>query len=245
MSDHPPSSRVLVAIPAYNEAPTIEAVVRCVRSAVPQFDLLVVNDGSSDDTAVVLEKMGVRVATHLCNLGYGRAIQTTVKYAAKAGYDVVMTLDADGQHDARDLEHLYEVFCTGGYDLLIGSRFVDRRTYRSEPLARRLGMNLFSQLISFVSGQRIYDTSSGLKVIGHRTFSVLMARPFVDFHAEAISYLIRSGYRVGESPISVGPREHGRSMYSALSAVKYPLKVSFLILLSVFETRRVRGRSDG
>lgn len=245
MGDALQFQRVLVAIPAYNEAPTIQEVVARVRSAVPQFDLLIVNDGSTDDTAAVLDALDVRVATHFCNLGYGRALQTAIKYATRAGHDVVITFDADGQHHADDLQRLYDVFCGGDYDLLIGSRFVERHSYRSEPLSRRVGMHLFSLLVALLSGQRIYDTTSGFKVVGRRTFGALTARQFVDFHAEVISYLIRLGYRVDESPISVTPRRYGQSMYNALSLIKYPLKVSFLVLASLLDTRRVNRRDDG
>ena len=237
--------RVLVAIPAYNEAPTIEAVVDRVRADASDFDLLVINDGSRDDTGGVLARLGVATATHLCNLGYGRALQTAITYAERHGYDALITFDADGQHRASDLRRLYDAFNAGGYDLLIGSRFIEGRSYSTEPLVRRLGMQLFSALIALFTGQRVHDTSSGLKVIGRRVFPALRGRPFVDFHAEVLVYLIESGYRVGESPIVVEPRRHGESMYSTLSALKYPLKVSFLILIGALEGRLARGRQRG
>ena len=237
--------RVLVAIPAYNEAPTIEAVVRRVRADAAGFDLLVVNDGSRDDTGEVLRRLDVTTATHLANLGYGRALQTAIDYAERTGYHALITFDADGQHQASDLRRLYDAFTAGGYDLLIGSRFMDGRSYGGEPLLRRLGMRLFSTLIALFTGQRVHDTSSGLKVISRRVFPVLRERPFVDFHAEVLVYLIKSGYRVGESPIVVEPRRHGESMYSPLSAMKYPLKVSFLILIGALEGRLARGKRRG
>lgn len=237
--------RVLVAIPAYNEAPTIESVVQRVRADAGEFDVLVINDGSRDGTAEVLTRLGVTTATHLANLGYGRAIQTAITYAERKGYDSLITFDADGQHRASDLRRLHDAFAAGGHDLLIGSRFSEGRGYATEPLVRRLGMQLFSMLIALFTGQRVFDTSSGLKVIGRKVFPVLRARPFVDFHAEVLVYLIESGYRVGESPIVVEPRRHGESMYSALSAMKYPLKVSFLILIGALEGRLARGRNRG
>jgi glycosyltransferase involved in cell wall biosynthesis len=236
------ASRVLVAIPAYNEAPTIEEVVRRVRTAVPMFDLLVVNDGSRDETGAALARCGVMTATHLCNLGYGRALQTAIMYAQRHGYDALITFDADGQHDARDLERLYGAFSLGGYDLLIGSRFIGGQKYGAEPFVRSVGMRVFSRLIALLTAERVYDTSSGMKVIGSRVFGVLAAGQFVDFHAEAIMYLLRLGYRVGESPITVAPRQHGESMYTSLSAVKYPLKVFFLMLLTMLEARRRGGQ---
>ena len=234
------SHRVLVAIPAYNEAATVAGVIGQVRAAVPRFDVLVVNDGSTDGTAEAAACTGARVATHFCNLGYGRALQTALRYADRVGCTAVITFDADGQHRASDLEPLYQAFVRGGYDLLIGSRFVKGRAYGSAAGPRRFGMWLFSAVIRLVTGRRVYDTSSGLKVIGRRVFGVLSARPMVDFHAEAIVYLIRSGYAVGEFPIAVDARRHGESMYDVMSALTYPLKVLFLIALSAFDARRAR-----
>jgi len=230
-------ARVLVAIPAHNEAATVESVIRGVRAAAPDFDVLVINDGSTDATGDALARAGTRVATHLCNLGYGRAVQTAIRYAQRCGYEAIITFDADAQHRADDLVRLYEAFRTGSYDVLIGSRFVERREYSGVPLNRRIGMWLFSTLTALVTGRRVYDTSSGLKVIGRNALGVLSTLPVVDFHAEAIVYLLRSGYSVGEFPIAVDSRRHGQSMYGTLAPLTYPLKVLFLIVVSAVDAR--------
>jgi hypothetical protein len=239
MSSAPPrrttSPRALIAIPVYNEAATIEPVLGALRSAVPELDVLVIDDGSSDDTPAILSRLGQRTATHCCNLGYGRAVQTALKYAQQHGYDALITCDADGQHRPADVRRLYDASLDGSFDVLIGSRFMERRRYDTEPFTRRVGMRLFSTLIAVLTGVRVYDTSSGLKVIERSAFKLLISRPFVDFHAEAIAYLLEHRLRVGEFPITVSPRTHGTSMYNALSALTYPLKVSFLIVLSVVE----------
>jgi glycosyltransferase involved in cell wall biosynthesis len=100
--------RILIAIPAYNEAGTIAAVVDRVRSSLPDCDLLVVNDGSGDATEQILKERRITTATHLCNLGYGRAIQTAIMCAIKGGYDALITLDADGQHQPEQLQDLLQ-----------------------------------------------------------------------------------------------------------------------------------------
>src|SRR5687768_14740228 len=108
-----PSKRILVAIPAYNEAGTIAAVVESVRNSLPQYDLLVVNDGSGDATGQILTSLYTTVATHLCNLGYGRAIQTAIMYALDCEYDALVTLDADGQHHPDQIVGLIQEFDKG------------------------------------------------------------------------------------------------------------------------------------
>jgi glycosyltransferase involved in cell wall biosynthesis len=238
--DREASTRALVAIPAYNEEATIADVVAKSRAHLPGLDLLVVDDGSVDGTSDVLRGLGVTTARHCCNLGYGRAIQTALKFALRHGYDALITLDADGQHDPAPIGRMYEAAMRDGWDVLIGSRYVKPRTYAGSPLGRRLGMKLFSVLVHLVARQRIYDTTSGLKVIRRTVFEPLVRWHFVDFHAEAIVYLMRLGYRVGEHPITAAERRHGESMYSALSHITYPLKTSLMILLGLVEAELTR-----
>src|SRR2546429_339081 len=107
---NPLSNRILVAIPAYNEDATISAIVRRVRQSLPEFDLLVVNDGSKDATGQILRSLNVVTATHLCNLGYGRAIQTAIKYALNNEYSTLITIDADGQHYPEQIQKMVEEF---------------------------------------------------------------------------------------------------------------------------------------
>jgi glycosyltransferase involved in cell wall biosynthesis len=228
------ANRVLVAIPAYNEEASIESVVDAVRQEAPEFDLLVIDDGARDATPEILRRLGVPTARHYCNLGYGRAVQTAVKYARRHGYAALVTFDGDGQHRAGDLKRLCRAFVEGDYDLLIGSRFLQRRQYGSSEPVRRVGMWLFSRLVGLVTGHRVYDTSSGFRIFHKRTFGLLTEHPFVDFHAEAIVLLLRRGYKVGEEPVVANQRRSGSSMYGALSALKYPLKTSLLVLLAYF-----------
>jgi glycosyltransferase involved in cell wall biosynthesis len=236
------TTRVLAAIPAYNEAATIEQVVRRVRASLPDFDLLVINDGSTDGTGETLDRVGVMTATHLCNLGYGRAIQTAIKFAEECDYDVLITLDADGQHHPEQILGLYQASRERSWDVSIGSRYVKTHDYSESPLGRRIGMRLFALLVRLITGCRIYDTTSGLKVINRSVFEVLGRWHFIDFHAEAIVYLLRLGFSIGEYPITVATRTHGQSMYSMLSHVAYPLKTMLILLLGLFEAEVIRRK---
>ncbi len=238
------SKSIIVAIPAYNEECTIEAVVKRVRQALPDFDLLVINDGSTDETGETLNRLRVVTATHVCNLGYGRAIQTAIKYALDCNYDVLITLDADGQHSPEQILNLLAASQSEEWDVLIGSRYVATRGYSPAPLGRRIGMKLFSLMAKAITGQRIYDTTSGLKLIKRTAFEPLTHWHFIDFHAEAIVYLLRLGYRVIEAPITAAERTQGVSMYSWLSHITYPLKTSLILLLGVVEAGLTRRRKD-
>jgi glycosyltransferase involved in cell wall biosynthesis len=238
------ATRVLVAIPAYNEEATITAVVQRVRDSLPEFELLVVNDGSRDTTERVLQGLNVKTATHLCNLGYGRAIQTAIKYALVCDYEVLITLDADGQHQPEQIKDMFQESMAKGWDVLIGSRHVKERNYAHSPFGRRLGMQLFSTLVGVLAGQRIYDTSSGLKVLRRSVFEPLTHWHFVDFHAEAIVYLLQLGYRVGEFPVTMAERKHGQSMHSFQSYLKYPLKTSLMVLLGIVEANLTRRKKE-
>lgn len=233
---------MLVAIPAYNEEATIRDVVSRVRESVPGLDLLVLDDGSTDSTGRVLQDLEVLTVSHLCNLGYGRAIQTAIKYALRHEYEALITLDADGQHRPEEVRGMIQEFGPSGRDVLVGSRYVRTRRYAGAPLGRRMGMVLFSALVRLLAGRRVYDTTSGLKILRSTVFEPLTHWHFVDFHAEAIVYLMRLGYEVGEYPITVAERAHGTSMYSALSHVKYPLKTSMMVLLGVVEASLTRRR---
>lgn len=234
--------RVLVAIPAYNEALTLGSVLQQLRSAQPDIDVVVVNDGSRDRTEAVATEQGVILLNHFCNLGYGRAIQTAIRFAERNGYDVLVTYDADGQHRPEDVQALLGAFGAAGCDVLIGSRFTPGAPGYRAPWSRRMGMRLFSLVVRTATGTRIHDTSSGLRVIRRSVFAPLTRRLFVDFHAEAIVYLLGCRYSVREYPIAVEERRHGTSMYGMSSVVKYPLKTLLLVVIGLLEARLVRRK---
>ena len=244
MSTAPPH-RTLVAIPAYNEAATIRNVVERVRSNLPDCDLVVVDDGSRDATATVLAGTGATVVAHLCNLGYGRAIQTAVLYAERASYDRLVTLDADGQHDPAQVRALLAEFDSGRWDLLIGSRYVVSRSYAGVPFGRR-------RRHADVFDDRRHDGGpAGLRydvgIENHRPADVRRADQL------AVHRFPRGGARLSDAawdfgsanhPITVEERRHGTTMYSALSHIKYPLKTTLMVVLGVVEASLTRRRTS-
>jgi len=236
------SRRVLVVVPARNEEATIAAVLEGLRRAAPRFDRLTVNDGSTDGTARVLERMGERQLRLPFNVGYGRALQAGMRYALLEGYDVVAFIDADGQHDPADVPRLVERLDAGAADMIIGSRFCDGRAYDG-PWGRRVGQRLLSHLSRLLTGRRIYDTTSGLKALRARACAAILDGTFMDAHMETIVRLSLLGHAIEELPVRVRPRDHGQSMHSYVSAIRYPTQTLLLTLVAALDallTRRNR-----
>ena len=232
LSKKVPVLRILVGIPAFNEEKTVGRVIERTRAALPDADVVVVDDGSRDGTANVVRASQVCLISLPCNLGYSSVVETLLRYSARHDYDALALIDADGQHDPECLPVLLRAFGSSDCDMLIGSRYVEAPSYSDAPLGRQLGMKLFSYLTRLLTGKRIFDTTSGMKVIGRRAAVHLLDWKFVDFHAEAIIYLLWTGYSVEEYPITVHEREHGESMYSFISHLWYPLTVMLMIAIS-------------
>ena len=237
--------RVLIGIPAYNEEMTIAHVIDATHRALPMHDIAVVNDGSRDRTAAIVRSKGriVRLIDLPCNLGYSNAVETLLRYAEKHDYDVLILLDADGQHNPTMLPDFLAAFEQCGCDMLIGSRYIGSQNYLGVPVGRHLGMVLFSTLTGILARKRIYDTTSGMKAVGRKARTMLLNWQFLDFHAEAIIYLLWLGLRIEEYPIVVQEREHGTSMYSFFSHLWYPLTVILLILISGIHCILAKERS--
>jgi hypothetical protein len=234
--------RVLVVIPAYNEEQTIADVLLGLRQAVPEYDRVVVNDGSRDGTGRMVAGMGEQQITLPCNVGYGHALQTGMKYALERGYDVVVSFDGDGQHVPQDVPRVVEALLSSDADLVIGSRYCDNHTY-SQAFSRKIGQLLFSHLSQALIGKRIYDTTSGFKALRAPVCDVLVQGTFMDFHTETLVRLSMLGFKIAEHPISIKERVFGKSMHSTSSILEYPLKtllLTFVAVVDVFLARRAR-----
>jgi glycosyltransferase involved in cell wall biosynthesis len=234
---------VLIVIPAYNEAETIATVLKGLQQAVPQFDRVVVNDGSSDATGEVVAGLGEKQLKLPCNLGYGQALQTGLKYALIRGYDIIVSMDADGQHRPEDVLHLVDALRESGADMVIGSRFCNGTPYNT-PLSRRLGQLLFSHLTRLLLGRRIYDTSSGFKALRATTCEVIVSGTFMDFHLETLVQLSLSNFKIIERPVPVQERTFGRSMHSFISVFQYPLKTILLTIVAFMDAFLMRRGNE-
>lgn len=225
-------SRSLILIPAYNEAARIAGVVESIKRVVPEMPILVVNDGSNDDTSGISRMAGAIVVTHPFNMGYGVAIQTGYKYALANNYDYIVQLDADGQHDPSCIPDLLAPVIQGKVDIVIGSRFLGN-SY-TPPLARRLGMALFRKIVSKITGRVCTDTTSGFQAFNRDVIRFFTMDIFpVDYpDADMLIMLHRAGFSMTEVPVRMFENSEGKSMHSGFK----PLYYMFKMLLSIFVT---------
>lgn len=204
--------KVCVIMPAFNEAATVGSVVKRVREHAPQADVVVVNDGSADATRAAARAAGASVITLPFNLGIGGAVQTGLKYAHRYNYDVMIELDADGQHDPAYISRLLDTWRESGADMVIGSRFITSTTYRSSWL-RLIGIRIFSHLIKAVTGAWVYDSTSGYRAYNRRTLTYLAQQYPADFpEPESIVMLLNAGFRIQEMPMDMNHRQGGESV---------------------------------
>ncbi len=161
-SDSGMEGSILVIIPAFNEEKTIAGVINRAKEVLPVAELVVIDDGSRDNTAALAAASGARVLRHPFNLGYGSAVQTGFKYALGRTFSHLITLDGDGQHKPEYIKPLIDELARGDYDMVIGSRFLTNTSYRAS-FFRRLGMRFFAALTSLALAKRITDTTSGFQ----------------------------------------------------------------------------------
>jgi glycosyltransferase involved in cell wall biosynthesis len=234
----------LVVIPAFNEAAGIAKVLADVRSAGPGLPVLVVDDGSSDDTAGEARRAGADVLRLPMNLGYGGALQTGYKYALRNGYDCVVQIDGDGQHEPADIPRLLAALQHEGADLALGSRFLEDRGYRAG-MVRGAGMRLFRGLAFLATGVRFSDVTSGYQALNRDVLQFFEAERYpADYpDADVLIMLTRAGFRVVEVPVRMYSKRSGGSMHAGLRPVYYTFKMllSMLLMLLRNERRPRRG----
>ncbi|MGE0708535.1 MAG: glycosyltransferase family 2 protein [Planctomycetota bacterium] len=232
-SPTPAKRRGLVLIPAFNEEGGLGAVLDEVHRHT-HFDILVIDDGSHDATAKVARAHGATVLRHPFNMGYGAALQTGYKFASEGDYEVLVQLDADGQHDPAYIPVLAERVLSGQSDVSVGSRFLTGDGY-IPPLARRLGMVLFGYIASVVTHRRVTDPTSGYQALGRRVFRFFQSDLFpADYpDADVLILIYRAGFRGEEIPVAMKPSATGKSMHSGLLR---PLFYVFKMFLSILVT---------
>lgn len=225
--------KILILIPAYNEEKNIGDVLDKMREHHIEdwADLLVVNDGSKDATSKVVKEKGVLVIDHIFNLGYGSALQGGYKYAVRMGYDYIVQIDADGQHDVRNIKKMIAALTQPGEgmdqkpDIVIGSRFLEESQSFEVGTAKRIAIRFFSHLIRRVCHVEITDPTSGLQGLNKKAFSFYAGYRNFDCRYPDINMIIQmlmKGFNIIEIPAIMHKRHGGKSMHSGLlRVIKY------------------------
>lgn len=217
---------LLIIIPAYNEALNIARVVDNLIENYPQYDYIVVNDGSADETAKICKECGYNLLDLPVNLGLAGAFQAGLKYAYRKGYQYVIQYDGDGQHKAEYIESLLKS-AKEGYDVVIGSRFVTEK----KPLtARMLGSRWISFLMRITSGVKINDSTSGMRMFGPRMIRILALNMNYGPEPDTISYLTKCGAKVKEVQVKMDERVAGESYLNFIRSLKYMIQMTVSIL---------------
>jgi len=223
-------NKILIIIPAYNEAESLPAVLQDLRSYIPDADILVVDDGSRDRTALIAKQAGVNVASLPYNLGIGGAMQTGFQFAQYNDYEIAIQFDGDGQHMANEIGELLESLRKERADIVVGSRFLKRGDYRPSAF-RKMGIWIFSTVLSTILGMQVTDTTSGFRAANRRVID-FFARTYPEDYPEVESLVLvhRAGMRIEESPVEMRDRTGGRSSITPIRSAYYMIKV----LLAVF-----------
>jgi glycosyltransferase involved in cell wall biosynthesis len=237
--------RKLAVVPAYNEEGSVGRVVRAIGREAPDFDVVVIDDGSTDRTVAEAEAAGATVIRHPFNLGIGGAMQSGFQYAMRGGYQVAAQVDGDGQHDPAYLGKLCAALgADEGVDMVCGTRFLEGAGYRV-PLRRRLGMLVFSTFLSMIMRQRVTDPTSGFRVTNRRGIE-LFARDYPHDYPEVEAILMTHAHRLrfAEVPVRMSEREVGSSSIRRGASVYYMIKVTLAVFVGLFRARPMIDPGD-
>jgi hypothetical protein len=237
----------LAIVPAYNEEATIAAVIENLRAGAPEFDVVVVDDGSTDATALIAEREGARVLRLPFNVGIGGAVQAGFKYALEQGYDYCVQCDGDGQHDPSHIGRLQEAMeADPALDMVVGSRFLTDDYRYPAPVSRRTGIHIFARVCSWIIRQPISDPTSGFRLCNRRAIA-LFARDYPHDYPEVEAVLMLHWHRLKMREVPVQMHERGGGASSIQGSGKsayYMIKVLLAIFIGLFREHRVIEPGD-
>lgn len=221
----------LIIIPAYNESANIEKTISEIEKNAPEFDYVIINDCSSDNTKEICERNHFNLVNLPINLGIGGAVQTGYRYGWRKGYDIAVQVDGDGQHDPKFLQTMADYLEKNDLDMVIGSRFIEKEGFQSSG-TRRLGIKYFTILIRLLTGKKITDPTSGLRMVNRDVMKIFAYDYPKDYpEPESVVAILRRGKKVQEIPVIMKERQGGVSSISPKKSVYYMIKVTLAILI--------------
>jgi glycosyltransferase involved in cell wall biosynthesis len=230
----------MVVMPALNEQDSVGRVVREVRAAQPDATILVVDDGSTDSTAARAVEAGAQVMRLPFNLGVGGAMRAAYRFAHEQNYSFVIQVDADGQHDPTEIQHLISV---GSADVVIGARFAGRGEYKVRG-PRRWAMRILSGSVSRIVGSEITDPTSGFRLVNARALALFAEHYPEEYLGDTVEALViahRAGLNIAQVPVAMRPRETGVASQNPLRSAVYLGRVVVAVALALI--RRLPDRN--
>ena len=222
----------LVIIPAFNEEGNLEKTIKDIKDNAPDFDYVIINDCSTDKTLEMCRRHGFSYLNLPVNLGIGGAVQTGYRYAYYHGYDIAVQFDGDGQHSASHLEDMVTTLIDTESDMVIGSRFIEKEGFQSSGL-RRIGIKYFTGLIKLLTGKKITDPTSGMRMVNKKLLEKFTDEYPKDYpEPESVVTILSEKYKVTEIPVVMNEREEGVSSISLKNSVYHMIKVCFTILIA-------------
>lgn len=222
----------LVIIPAYNEQGGIEKTVRDVTEHAPDFDYVIINDCSKDRTLDICRRNHFPVVNLPVNLGIGGGVQTGYLYAYRNGYDLAVQFDGDGQHNGAYLQEMADKLIRDHLDMVIGSRYIKKEGFQSSGL-RRVGIRYFTWLIKLITGRKITDPTSGMRMVNRDVLEIFSQNYPKDYpEPESVVSILKKGKKVEEIPVQMNARKEGVSSISPGNSIYYMIKVSLAILIA-------------
>ena len=232
-------AKTLIIIPAYNEAANIHGVVQSLQQEKVEFDIVVINDGSTDETGKIVSQIQTATSINLpLNLGIGGAVQTGFKYAKGRGYTIAVQFDGDGQHNADEIQKLIHPIQQDVADVVIGSRFTNPRNNFQSSLFRRIGIKVFYAVNSLLIKQRITDNTSGFRAYNRKAIEFLADHYPTDYpEPEAVILLAKNRFRLAEVGVLMNDRIAGKSSIGGLQCVYYMVKVLLAICMNALRPK--------
>ncbi|WP_341975303.1 glycosyltransferase family 2 protein [Microbacterium sp. LTA6] len=239
-----PAERALIIVPAWNESQNVGNTVGEILAADPDYDVLVIDDGSSDDTAAQATRAGARVVILPFNMGVGGAMRTGFTYAQRHGYRRAIQVDADGQHNPADIAAVLTGLDVA--DISIGARFAEVGDYQARG-PRRWAMKMLAGVISRVGGVRLTDVTSGFRAANHRAIDQYVRYYPAEYLGDTIDSLvgaIHAGLTVTQIPVAMRPRVHGKPSHDPFSAARYLMRAVFALSLALMRGRHTKEASS-